>query len=81
VSPFHNMKLWASRRTETEEDAERPTALEALGMEMIAPDGEASARDEVDDISRWREGELAATWGRSRDGGADDLRGGGAEEP
>jgi hypothetical protein len=66
------MKLRASRRTETEEDAERPTALEALGMEMIAPDGEASARDEVDDISRRREGELAATRERSRDGGADD---------
>jgi hypothetical protein len=76
------MKLRVSRRTETEEDAERPTALEALGMETIAPDGEASARDEVDDILRWREGELAATREKSRDGGADDLRGGGgAEEP
>jgi hypothetical protein len=61
------MKLWASRRTETPDDVERPTEVEALGTETIAPDGEASVRAEVEDI--------AATRGRSRGGGAGDWRG------
>jgi hypothetical protein len=50
------MKLWASRRTEMPDDAKRPTAVEALGTETIAPDGEASARAEVDDIAAARRG-------------------------
>jgi hypothetical protein len=45
------MKLWASRRTETPGDAERPTVVEALGMETIAPDGKASTRAKVDEIA------------------------------
>jgi hypothetical protein len=58
-----------------EEDVERPTTVEALGTETIDPDGVASMRANVEDIS-WRHGgELAAARGRSR---ADD---GGAEEP
>jgi hypothetical protein len=66
VSPFHNMKLWASRRTEMEEDVERPTTVEALGTETIDPDGVASMRANVEDIS-WRHGgELAAARGRAR---------------
>jgi hypothetical protein len=70
MGPFHNMKLWASRRTETPDDAERPTAVEALGTEMIAPDGEVSVRAEVEVI--------AVARGRSRSGGgAGDWRGGG----
>jgi hypothetical protein len=75
------MKLWTSRRTE--EDAESPTAVEALGMETIAPEGVASARakwktsyDSVEESSRRRGEDLAAG------GGANDLRGGsGTEEP
>jgi hypothetical protein len=51
------MKLWASRRTETEDDTERPTAVEALGMETISPDSETSARAEEEDISRRRGGD------------------------
>jgi hypothetical protein len=38
---------------------ERPTEVEALGMEMIAPDGEASARAKVEAIAaarRWSRG-------------------------
>jgi hypothetical protein len=71
------MKLWASRRTETEDDAERPAAVEALGTKTIAPYGEASARAEEEDISRRRGGELTAARGRTRGGSADGLRGGG----
>jgi hypothetical protein len=37
-----------------EEDAERPIAVEVLGKETIVPDGEASVRAEVEDISRRR---------------------------
>jgi hypothetical protein len=44
---------------EMEEDAERPTAVEALGTEKITPDGEASMRAEVDAISRRCREELA----------------------
>jgi hypothetical protein len=68
---------------ETEEDADRPTAVEALGTEAIAPDGEASARSEVETISRRRGGGLATVRERTRGGGGvDDLRdGGGEEEP
>jgi hypothetical protein len=40
------MKLWASRQTEMEDDAERLAAVEMLGTGTIAPDGEASARAE-----------------------------------
>jgi hypothetical protein len=58
VRLFHHIKLWASRRTEMVEEVERLTVVEALGTEMIAPDGEASARAKVEDISRWRGGEL-----------------------
>jgi hypothetical protein len=54
------MKLWASWRTETEDDAERMVVVEVLGTDTIGPDGEASARSEEEDISRQREGELAA---------------------
>jgi hypothetical protein len=75
------MKMWALRRIETEEDAERPIALEALGTEMIVADGEASTRAEVEDISRWCGGELTAARGGSRGCGSDGLRSGGAEEP
>jgi hypothetical protein len=57
--PLHNMKLWASRRTEREDNTERPAAVEALGTETI-PYGEASMRAEEEDISRRRGGELAA---------------------
>jgi hypothetical protein len=51
------MKLSASRRTE--EDAESPIAVEALGTETIAPEGAASWRAEVVAISRQRSEELA----------------------
>jgi hypothetical protein len=61
------MKLWASRRTETPNDAERPTAVEALGTETITPDGKASARAEVEDIAAVRRRSRGA--GNMRDGG------------
>jgi hypothetical protein len=49
--------------------------VEALGTETIAPDGKASARAEVEDIS-WRHGgDLAVAREGSRGGGADGLRG------
>jgi hypothetical protein len=41
VSPFQNMKLWASRRPEG--DAERPTAMEALEAKTITPELEGAA--------------------------------------
>jgi hypothetical protein len=64
------MKLWVSRRTERPDDAERPTEVEALGTETIAPDGEASVRAEVEDIAAMRE--------RSHGGGgAGDVHGSG----
>jgi hypothetical protein len=56
---------------EMPDDAERLTAVEALGTETIAPDGEAGVRAEVEHI--------AAAWGRScSGGGAGDWRGSGA---
>jgi hypothetical protein len=61
VRPFHKMKLWASRRTETGEEVERPTVVDALGTEIIGPHGETSARAEVEDISRWRGGQVTTT--------------------
>jgi hypothetical protein len=75
------MKLWVWRRTDTEEDVERPTAVEVLGTETITLDGVANARAEVDDISWQSGGELAAARGRSCASGADGLRCSGAEEP
>jgi hypothetical protein len=59
-----------------ENDAERPAAVETLGIGTIAPDGEASARAEEEDISRRHSGDLALARGRTRGGGADGLCGG-----
>jgi hypothetical protein len=67
------MKVGAGERR-TEEDAERPTAVEALGIETIAPEGAASARAEVEDISRRRGGELAAAGGRSCGGSVEEPK-------